>query len=64
MGEVLHSGDQLAQVTAWFDDFEVITENPVAITMQPTNDSDEDEDEAANRNKDFDRLSSIKKLLF
>lgn len=53
MGEVLHSGDQLAQVTAWFDDFEIITENPVAITMQPTNDSDEDEDEAANRNKDF-----------
>lgn len=64
MGEVLHSGDQLARVPAWFDDFEVITENPVAITMQPTNDSDEDEDEAANRNKDFERLTSIKKLLF
>ncbi len=64
VGEVLYSSDQLAQVTAWFDDFEVITENPVAITMQPTNDSDEDEDEAANRNKDFERLLSIKKLLF
>ena len=30
-GEVLNSPEQLAQVPAWFDDFEVITENPVAI---------------------------------
>ena len=30
-GEVLSSPEQLAQVPAWFDDFEVITENPVAI---------------------------------
>ena len=50
---MLHSADQLAQVPAWFDDFEVIIENPIAINMQPTNDSDEDEEEAANRNKDF-----------
>ena len=63
-GEVLNSPEQLAQVPAWFDDFEVITENPVAISMQPTNDSDEDEEEAANRNKDFERLASIKRLLF
>lgn len=64
VGEVLHSADQLAHLPAWFDDFEVIIENPIAITMQPTNDSDEDEEEAANRNKDFERLASIKKLLF
>ena len=53
VGEVLHNADQLAQVPAWFDDFEVIIENPIVINMQPTNDSDEDEEEAANRNKDF-----------
>lgn len=61
---MLHSADQLAQVPAWFDDFEVIIENPIAINMQPTNDSDEDEEEAANRNKDLERLASIKHLLF
>ena len=63
-GELIHSAEQLAKVPAWFDDFEVITENPVAITLQPTADSDEDEDEAANRNKDFERLASVKRLLF
>jgi hypothetical protein len=64
LGELLHSGDQLAQFPAWFDAFKVITENPVAITMQLTNESDKDEGEASNRNKDFERLTSIKKLLF
>ncbi len=64
-GGVLHTPDQLSKIPAWFDDFEVLTENPVAITLQPTNDSDEDdEDEAANRNKDQARLAAIKGMLF
>jgi hypothetical protein len=63
-GEIINSAEQMAKVPAWFDDFEVIIEDPIAIIMQPAADSDEDEEEAANRNKDFKRLASIKHLLF
>ena len=63
-GTVIASIDQFAQVPAWFDEFEVKTENPVIVPPGTHSDPKDDEEEEKIRNTDYERLVNVKRMLF
>ena len=61
---VISSMEHFAKVPAWFDDFEVRTENPVVVQPGTLSDPEDDEEEEKMRNTDTERLANVKRMLF
>ena len=63
LGPSISNPDVFSDIPAWFDTFEIRTENPVAAPVHHS-DASEDEDDEESRNSDPERLVKIKLLLF